>query len=297
MISRGGVVFGAAFDEEARNVRHIAAESMAELEPLMKSKYVWSNPEQAYKDAVAKLKNGREVLFAGTPCQVAAIRKLAGGVDEKLLTIDIVCHGTPRADMFASYIEELEERFGGKCKNYDFRDKRMGWNFPRVRATFSNGNVFDVIMRCDAWYLGFIRNTTLRKSCFACPYVSLERVSDFTIADCWRVAATNPNWDDNGGTSLVFVNSEKAMLLWDELMEAKRVNGGAYDIDLAQMRNMPLMQRAIKPDIYDEVQRTFDETKSFKTIAKLFMDKKLIWRARFVFWVKRMGWSYFRRRQ
>ena len=296
-IARGGVVFGAAFDDDFRHVRHIKVASMAQLDPLMKTKYVWSDPVWAYKEAVAELRNGRDVLFSGTPCQIAAIRKLAEGIDDKLFTVDIVCHGTPRVDMFASYIAELEDRLGGKCRTYDFRDKTMGWNFPRVRATFSNKNVLDSILRCDPWYLGFALNATLRSCCFSCPYVSLERVSDFTIADCWRIAASNPEWDDNRGTSLVLVNSDKARLVWDEIVESKRVAASAYDIDLAQMRNMPLMQRAIKPAMYDEVQKTFDATGSFSAAAKCFMSRKLVWRAKMVFGVKKIGWFYFRKRQ
>lgn len=139
VISRGGVAFGAAFDKDFHHVRHVSADTIEAIDPLMKSKYVWSDPTKAYKDAVRELKSGREVLFAGTPCQIAAIKNLSKGYDSKLLTVDIVCHGTPRADMFASYIEELEKRFGGKCVSYDFRDKRMGWNFPRVKAEFIQG--------------------------------------------------------------------------------------------------------------------------------------------------------------
>ena len=296
-VSRGGVVFGAAFDDDFRHVRHVAAESASELTPLMKSKYVWSDPSRAYKDAVAALKSGREVLFAGTPCQIAAVRKLAQGVEGRLVTVDLVCHGTPRADMFASYMAELESRFGGRCTGYDFRDKRMGWNFPRVRAGFSNGGRYDVLFGNDPWFLGFGLNATLREGCFECPYASLERVADFTIADCWRVAASNPEWDDNKGTSCVLVNSEEAMDIWNEIKASGRIRYGEYDLDLAQMRNKPLMQRARKPGMYEEVQRMFDETGSFSAAARCFMSRKLVWRAKLVFWTKKLGWFYFRKRQ
>ncbi len=296
-ISRGGVVFGAAFDRDFSHVRHIAAETMEGLDPLMKSKYVWSDPVQAYKDAVTALKGGREVLFAGTPCQIAALKKLSVGVDDKLLTIDLVCHGTPRADMFESYMKELLDRFGGKCVSYDFRDKRLGWNFPRVNAHFTQGGGYFMILRNDPWYLGFGLNATLREGCFKCPYVSLERVADFTIADCWRVAASNPDWDDNKGTSCVLVNSDKAMDVWNEIAASGKINCGEYDLDLAQMRNKPLMQRALKPRMYDKVQKVFDETGSFSEAAKCFMSRKLVLKAWLVFWVKKLGWFYFRKRQ
>lgn len=297
VISRGGIVFGAAFDKDYRHVRHLSADTISAIDPLQKSKYVWSDPTQAYKDATRELKNGREVLFAGTPCQIAAINNLAKGYDSKLLTIDIVCHGTSRADMFASYVEELEKRFGGKCVSYDFRDKRMGWNFPRVNAEFAGGGGYNMIIRNDPWYLGFGFGATFREGCFSCPYTTLERVADFTIADCWRIAASHPEWDDNKGTSLVLVNTDKALVAWNEVAMTGKVAFGEYDIDLAQMRNMPLMQKARKPHMYNKVQKTFNETGSFAEAAKCFMSRKLVWRAKLIFWVKKIGWFYFRRHQ
>lgn len=297
VISHGGIVFGAAFDKDYRHVRHVSADTISAIDPLQKSKYVWSDPTQAYKDATRELKNGREVLFAGTPCQIAAINNLAKGYDSKLLTIDIVCHGTSRADMFASYIEELEKRFGGKCVSYDFRDKRMGWNFPRVNAVFAGGGGFNMIIRNDPWYLGFGFGATFREGCFSCPYTTLERVADFTIADCWRIAASHPEWDDNKGTSLVLVNSDRALSVWNDIAASGKVAFGEYDIDLAQMRNMPLMQKAKKPRMYERVQKTFNETGSFAEASQCFMSRKLVWRTKLVFWIKRIGWFYFRRKQ
>lgn len=297
IISRGGIVFGAAFDKDFRNVRHVSAETIEAIDPLMRSKYVWSDPKKAYKDAVHELKKGREVLFAGTPCQIAAIKSLAKDCDGKLLTVDFVCHGTSRVDMFASYMDELERRVGDKCIGYDFRDKRMGWNFPRVHASFLNGRRYDVVLRGDSWYLGFVLNMTLREGCFSCPYTTLERVADLTIADCWRIAASHPEWDDNKGTSLVLVNNNKVLAVWNDIVAAGKVASGKYDIDLAQMRNMALMQRPTRPKIYDKVQSTFDATGSFAAASKCFMSQKLLLKAILVFWIKKIGWLYFRRKQ
>lgn len=297
IISRGGIVYGAAFDDDFRYVRHVSAETIKDIAPLMKSKYVWSDPSKAYKDALRKLKSGREVLFTGTPCQIAAIKAMAKGYDGKLLTVDFVCHGTPRADMFASYMKELEECFGGKCITYDFRDKRMGWNFPRVNAEFTRGGVYSKIIRNDPWYIGFCLNATLREGCFACPYTTLERVADFTIADCWRIAASHPEWDDNKGTSLVMANTNKSFSMWREIASTGKIAYGEYDIDLAQMRNESLMQRARKPMVYDEVQETFEETGSFGRAATFFMTRKFVWKAKVIFWTKKLGWFYFKHRQ
>lgn len=297
VIANGGVVYGAAFSDDFRCVRHQAAESIEALEPLMKSKYVWSDPAEAYKQAVANLKVGRKVLFTGTPCQVAAMKSLAHNCAENLLTIDIVCHGTPRPEIFDAYVTGLEARYGGRVSRYEFRNKDVGWNFPHVTAEFSQGGMYDVKLRNDPYYLGFCLNVTLRPSCFKCPYTNLERVADFTIADCWRVATTHPEWDDGKGTSLVLVNSANAEAIWKELWASGKVKGGVYDLDLAQMRNMPLMQRARKSSMYDSFQKVFKETGSFEEAAKCFLSHRLILKANLVYWVKKLGWFYFKHHQ
>lgn len=296
-IGRGGVVFGAAFSADFHRVAHQAAETIEALDTLMKSKYVWSDPTLAYRQTLAFLQDGREVLFAGTPCQIAAIKNLAKGKDEKLVTVDIVCHGTPRSEIFEAYAEELERRYGGRILDYEFRNKDAGWNFPRVNCEFSNGEGYNVILRNDPYYLGFGLNASLRPSCFACPFVGLERVADFTIADCWRVATSHPEWDDNRGTSLVLVNTPKAVGIWDEILNGGKIAGGPYDLDLAQMRNMPLQQRARKPKQYEEFNRVFDEAHSFEKAARCFLSRKLLFRASLTYWVKKIGWFYFRRHQ
>ena len=140
-------------------------------------------------------------------------------------------------------------------------------------------------------------NVYLRPGCFSCPFVGIERVADFTIADCWRIAASKPEWDDNRGTSLVLVNTPKAMSIWKQILESGMVKGGEYDLDLAQMRNRPLQQRALKPKCYEQFKRIFEETGSFAAAAKVFYSRRLIVKATITYWVKKLGWFYFRRHQ
>lgn len=296
-IARGGIVYGAAFSDDFHRVAHQSAETIEALDHLMKSKYVWSDPTAAYKQALEQLKSGREVLFTGTPCQIAAIKSLAKGIDEKLITMDIVCHGTPRSEIFESYVKVLEARFGGKITKYEFRNKDAGWNFSHVRGVFESGAVYDKVLRNDPYYLAFGIGDSLRPGCFNCPFIGLERVADFTIADCWRVAASNPEFDDGKGTSLVLVNSPKAAAIWKDVLASGKIKGGAYDLDLAQMRNMPLMQKAHKPRSYESFQRVFNETKSFNEAAKVFLTRKLLLKATIVYWVKKLGWFYFKHHQ
>lgn len=272
VIKRGGIVFGAAWDEDFKHVCHIGVETLEGLEKLKKSKYVWSDPSAAYKEIPELLKNRREVLFVGTPCQCAAVSSFAKF--GKLTTVDFVCHGTPDPKVFAEYAEGLEKKYGSKLVAYDFRDKRDGWNFPRISYRFASGVEKRVIPWLDPYFREFSKNTTLRDGCYKCPFAALSRPSDITIADCWRVAASNPEWDDNRGTSNVLVNTERGSALWDEVVASGIVEPHPYDLRLAQMRNHSLMEPSRKggrqkPLVYYWLQ----------------------------YWVKRIGWFYFRRHQ
>lgn len=272
VLARGGVVFGAAWTADFKRVRHIGVETKEGLEALKRSKYVWSDPSAAYKEIPELLKQGREVLFSGTPCQCAAVRAL--GKEGKLTTIDFVCHGTPEPESFAKYAEALEAKFGSSLVDYHFRDKRDGWNFQRVSYRFANGVEKRVIPWLDEYFRSFSLNSNLRKGCFSCPFAGLNRPSDLTIADCWRVGASNPEWDDNRGTSNVLVNTERGAALWSAAVGRGEMEVHEYDLRLAQMRNHSLMEPSkrggrAKPLLY-------------------------YWA---IYWLKRLGWAYFKCKQ
>lgn len=62
------------------------------------SKYVQSDMAGCFVEVKHDLKKRKKVLFTGTPCQVAAIKKYLSrdNIDVSgLYTVDIVCHGAP----------------------------------------------------------------------------------------------------------------------------------------------------------------------------------------------------------
>ena len=83
IIRRGGLVFGAAFDESF-DVVHTVAESMVEISALCSSKYVQGRvPSDCYAQVKAALAAGRWVYFSGLPCQVAALRQAGCRVESE----------------------------------------------------------------------------------------------------------------------------------------------------------------------------------------------------------------------
>lgn len=297
VLSSGGVVYGAAWDDDFKQVHHRAVETEDELSLLRKSKYVYSDATNAIQEARRTLMEGRKVLFSGTPCQCAAMRAAAKGFDEKLVLVDFVCHGTPMAEVWTSYVNELQKRYNSRLKLYEFRNKDRGWNFQNVVYAFENGVRRRILPWLDPYFHGFSINAFLRDGCYRCPFAQLKRISDFTIADCWRVAASNPEYDDDRGTSLVLVNSDKATKMWGRIHASKDIAGGAYDLDLAQCRNMALMHPPTKPPCHDVFMRRFLETNSFTKAAECYLSWRKSLKYVMIYWIKRFGWFYFKNHQ
>lgn len=207
---RGGVVFGAAFDEALR-VEHIGAFDESELAALRGSKYVQSDAAEAIGHAASLLERGICVLFSGTPCQVNGLKaRLNGKHEDQLLTVDFVCHGVPSPGVFASYLQELEEKSGKRVAAYAFRDKRNGWKDFSAVATFEDGSEHTGSQTTEPFLYGFLQNLYLRPSCAQCTQLrGNTHPADITIADLWGAQEVCPERDDDTGLSLVFANSQK----------------------------------------------------------------------------------------
>lgn len=296
VIDTNGIVFGAAFDETFRAVRHIAVESRAELSALRGSKYVMSDAAPAVRHAVQELKSGRRVLFSGTPCQCAAMKVAARNCGGKLITVDFVCHGVPRPGVFEAYVDELERRYCSRLVRYEFRDKVSGWNFGHVRAEFENGRMYRTIAKLDPYYAGFVLNAFLSDPCYSCKYATIARQSDITLGDCWRVAVDHPQWDDDKGTSLVLANTEDGLRLLDEI-GLEQFPGGKYEVSSAERQNGALVQPVSRPGLADRFDSEFTRTKSFARASVTYMTKSRQTRYWCTYWIKRLMWAYARKRR
>lgn len=213
ILSRGGVIAGAAFDDDF-SVRHILVEQDDRLHRLRGSKYVQSRMEDTYIQIRRLLKQGRTVLFTGVSCQVAGLKAFLGRDYEGLYTVDVLCHGVPSPKVWAAYCREQEAGHGQKLKAVSFRDKRISWRKYSLSMKFGETEY------CrrggeDAYLQVFLRDLCLRPSCHSCRFKDIPRQSDLTIGDAWGIEKHMPDLDDDRGTSVVLVNSEKGRGLWD----------------------------------------------------------------------------------
>jgi len=215
-----GVVFGAAFDDKGMQLRHQSAETLDDAVKFRGSKYVQSLIGTSFQQVKNYLKEGRNVLFSGTPCQVAGLYSFLRKDYDNLLTCDVVCHGVPSPKVLAAYQAVLEKKWGGKTKRITFRDKRCGWKRYSVSLLFDNNTEYHTVFLNDPFMIGFLQNTYLRPSCHSCKFSRFPRVADISMADFWGVESHHPEWDDDKGTSLILVQTEKGKVAFEACQDS-----------------------------------------------------------------------------
>jgi len=218
VIRRGGAVFGAAFDKELC-VRHICVEREEDICLLRGAKYAQSDIGDSYARVKAELSSGREVLFSGTPCQVAGLKGSLRKEYDKLTCIDFICHGVPSPLALEKYVEMREKKSGKRVTDIRFRDKREGWQDYYVSLSLDDRSEYASLYRDDEYMKAFLSNLTLRPSCYSCRFKSLSRAADITLADFWGIDRICGEMNDKKGTSLLLVHSRKGEVALSRIEE------------------------------------------------------------------------------
>ena len=219
-LRRGGVVFGARFDE-TWGVCHDYTETVEGLAPFRGSKYLQSRIGYSYQRAEQFLKEGRPVLFTGTPCQIKGLAHYLGRAYDNLTTVDVVCHGVPSPMVWQRYLTTL--RAGQeKITGISFRDKSVsGWRRYDFVVQSTEGEGVRQFYGDNIYMRGFLHDLYLRPSCYACMAKGGRSQSDLTLGDYWGVERTCPDLDqaldENKGTSVVLIHSAQGRRLWSEL--------------------------------------------------------------------------------
>ena len=202
MIAEGGIVYGCAF-EKPFSIKHIRCSSADELEKLKSSKYVQSNLAGIHSQIANDLKNGKKVLFIGTPCQVATVALYTKKFGTNLFTVDVICHGVPSIQLFKSSLPtDIVEC---NIDKLTFRDDTA----YRLKIYKSGKIIYKRELHIDLYMKGFFKAIFCRDSCHECKYTRSERVSDLTIGDFWGVDKSQIHTNTDYGLSLALVNSEK----------------------------------------------------------------------------------------
>ncbi len=213
------LVYGAAFDDDF-NVVHKAAYSKDECKMFRGSKYVKSHVGNVYKEVGEHLLRGKAVLFSGTPCQVQALKNFLRSNDietERLYLIDLICHGTPKPEIWSDYRKWIEKKYTSKITWVSFRDKSDKSKNYSIRINLQNGKSLVNKLETSLFTGLFLNRYIMEQGCYKCPFANLNRCGDITLGDFWGIEDIIPEFPKQDGVSEVLVNSQKGMILLEDI--------------------------------------------------------------------------------
>lgn len=234
ILREGGAVYGTAMFSEKQEmvIRHIRVDSEQELPMLQGSKYVQSDIAWTYRQAKHDLREGRSVLFSGTPCQIAGLVSYLGRPYENLLTVEVICHGVPNSRMFQDFLKILEEKEGRAITDFHFRSKKKGQGMNtyvsylgtdgKRTSSCRNGHTYSYMHY-------FLKSYIYRTSCYSCPFAAAERVADITIGDYWGFHEEHPVLPSDvclsnvRGVSCALLNTENGIRSFDKIRKSLTV--------------------------------------------------------------------------
>lgn len=217
VLKKDGAVYGAAFTENSRAVVFQSTDEK-QLHCLQKSKYVESDIGYTFRKIEKDLKDNRFVMFCGTPCQAAGLKRFLGLDYENLLVCDFSCGGLPSHVMFDDYLNEIEKNHKSKIDFLDFRPKNYGWQNHSVYIQFQNGRVYTRLAGIDPYFKAFLHGLSKRDYCYSCDFAN-NHASDLIFADFWLYNSLSDLDNQDRGLSLVLTNSEKGETIMKSLSE------------------------------------------------------------------------------
>lgn len=217
ILNSGGFVVGATLDEDM-NVVHTIVDRLSELYKLRGSKYVQSRIGLLYSEVEKKLKNNKQVLFTGTPCQVSGLKKYLKIDYHNLYLVEFICHGVPSSTSWNLFLNELKTKYNSDIKSVKFRDKKYGWKNYRLYIEFKNKN-YSAIRSTGSWLNPFEKNIFLRNSCYECKFKYDNSDADIILGDLWGASSIDTEFDSELGSSVVIVRTEKGQELFKKISE------------------------------------------------------------------------------
>lgn len=220
ILQEGGIVFGVTWNA-VDEVSHIAVKNIDDLEKISQSKYVQSNTQKTFFETKKFLDENKKVLYSGTACQIAGLKKFLLKDYQNLYTVEVACHGVPSPGLFKKYIRWREKRENSRIIEYFFRnrDKHPGGEHYKAKAKFENGKIKYYSIRKDPYYSAFLNGVTLRETCYECKYKKKKRIADITLCDFWGIEKEKRSFPAYFGCSAVLLNSEKAEKIFENITE------------------------------------------------------------------------------
>lgn len=216
ILGKQGTVYGVAMSEDL-HARHIRIDNYNEIDNIRGSKYLHSDSSNIYPLVKADLISGKNVLFSGTPCQIAALRQFLRKDYINLLCVEVICHGVPSSLAFRKYVKALEKRYHSKVVKINFRDKSKGWIQNSISFYFENGKKYSQLGNDNLFMMAYVNNLIVRDCCLNCKFKGFRSGADITLGDMWGIENILPNYDTSTGVSMISINTLKGKSEYEDI--------------------------------------------------------------------------------
>lgn len=274
ILNEGGVIVGTVMEEDF-SIHHVITSDYEIRDKMRGSKYVQSYMGSIYIELKKLLKNGKKVMFTGTPCQCAAIKSFFANKYENLYIVDFLCHGVPNNKMFKEHVKFLEDQYGKTIVGFTFRDKRYGWNSYNNNNNNNADGTIGTRWINQAFYNFFIGDLSLREGCFNCKYRSQHRSSDITIADFWGIEKLIGK-RNHTGVSMVLTNSSKG----ESLLKKTKTASAIHEYPYSKIAYRIPLTTYPHPKHYKDFWKTY-EKEGYSELVNRFFDNSVKKRIRY----------------
>ncbi len=279
------VIFGA--EAEGLSVYHSYIFDKKELSKFRKSKYSQSIIGDSYKKVKIFLKEGKKVLYSGTPCQIAGLRcYLKNSNQDNLLTVEVICEGVPSPLYIRKWEKSIRERYGCGINSIDYRYtgkaifQKGKWDFEQTNIVLSKKKNPIII---DRWFNPFwsiwLNHLMSRPSCYKCQFTTSDRVADISLGDLWGVHLYCPElYGKNGGSSLIVCNTTKGKTVVEKAQQSMFGHELAFD-DALRYQSPMRKSIAENPD-REQFMANLQSDMSYEEINKKWAKKptlRLLW--------------------
>ena len=211
------------------------------------------------------MKQGKYLLFSGTPCQIAAAKSICQKWVSQIVFIEVICFGVPSSLFFRRYLEWREQKVHVRTIDFKFRYKK----YKSDRQVLKQ--IGDTKSLCydhgrDPYMKAFYRKLSLRPSCYACRFKGFPRHADITLGDFWGIESRCPEFDHQKGVSLVIVNTDKGESLLQQIRDNLLIK--EFDKDFAIKKNPMVIESAKEPEKRDNFWTDFNRMKLKKLFVK-----------------------------
>lgn len=268
MLDSGGMVCGALFDLKV-GVRHILTDSYEVCKAFRSSKYVQSEIGSVYKEIKDQLNTEKQILFIGTPCQVAGLRGFLKSDYEKLFCVDLICHGVPPKKYLQEWVDSVAK--GKSVDDVRFRGK------DDFKLKIYNGSklIYECKRDYDSYFYSFLKGLIFRENCYKCRFAQIKRSGDLTIGDFWGLQRQTMRHKYTGKISVVLVNTKKGMTMFEKLLSDTCIIAEERMIEEAVAGNLQLRQPSVKHKKREIFKREYTKSGFVMALKKAGIEKEI----------------------